>query len=358
MIRNLLLTGLLILSAATAAAKPFTLIVPVAANTGGVNDSNWKSELFFHNAGRVAVPVTLTFHPEIGTPSSASLTVSPRGRISLDDVVGSSFRTSGIGAIEITADEAFSNRLAVHSRLYNLTSNGTLGEDVPALPLGSALVKGDIGVLAGPSDSAASRFNFGIFAAEASTVRWSVIRSDGSEAAVARIAYEAKSHAQYNRGIETLLAVARRDDDTIHASVENGSVFVYGSTIDEITGDPTYVQGVRVREVPSIELVGVDLNDDGTVDVLDANGDGVLDTPLTIVTGKFGNYFRVVARNSHGKQVSYSLAEANRDITFVDGDGRIGWLPSSALNGTSGSLVVRASDGTDTVDITIPVIFR
>ncbi|HXI11949.1 MAG TPA: hypothetical protein VNM92_04810 [Thermoanaerobaculia bacterium] len=358
MTRQFFLAALFALTATALMAEPFTLVVPVAASTPGVNDTNWKSELFFHNAGRIAVPVTLTFHSVTGTASPVSMTLAPRSRVSLDDVVAKTFGSSGIGAIEITADAAFANRLAVHSRLYNLTSNGTLGEDVPAIQSTAGLTRGDIGILAGPSDSAASRFNFGLYAAEASTVTWSVIRRDGTELSSVTVDYETNTHVQYNRGIATLLGLSPQDDDTVHASVMSGSVFVYGSSIDESTGDPTYVHAVRVREEASIQFLGVDLNDDGKLDVLDGDQDGVLDAAVTIVTGKFGNYFRIVARSAKGDAVSYSLLEASRDISFIDAAGRIGWLPSPALSGTNGSLVVRASDGMDSVNLTIPVIFR
>lgn len=354
-----LFASLLFLLAATAVqAESFRLVVPVAANTPGANGTNWKSELTLHNVGRETIPVALSFHYSLGAISNATVSVSPRQRLSIDDVVGSKFGVSGVGAIEISIDQRFAGKLAVHSRSYNLTPKGSLGQDVPALPLSAALVSKDTGVLAGPSDQNSSRFNFGIYTLEPSTVRWSLIRQDGTEAVFTEVTYGTGTQAQYNRGVETLLHSDPKDNDTIHATVQSGSAFVYGSTIDQVNGDPTYIGGFRTRENEGVEFIGIDINDDGIVDIADADGNGVLDAPLTIGTGPFGSFFRVVVSDPEGASVSFSLAEPNRDVRFVDSNGRIGWSPSASLIGKSGVLKLLVNDGSDVTTLTIPVVFR
>lgn len=361
MIKRILATLLTLVAPVAAIAAPSILTIPITSNTPGANGTNWKTEITLHNSGRQMLPVTLTFRGSDGAfaiDENRELSIAPRGRLSLDDVVGSLFGRTGIGAIEIATDERFASKLAVHARVYNLTPDGSLGQDVPALPVTATLTSGDTGVLAGPSDRLAARFSFGVYTVDPATLEWRLLRSDGSLAASVERSYSAREHVQYVRGIETLLGAVPADGDIVHAVVRSGKLFLFGSAVDEKNGDPTYVQGIRTRENLAIELVGIDTNDDGTVDLFDANRDGVLDATLTIVAGRFGNFFRIVASDPEGAVITFALSEANRDVALLDGNGKIAWNPSVSLIGTSGSLKVKASDGIDQVELTLPVVFR
>jgi hypothetical protein len=46
------------------------------------------------------------------------------------------------------------------------------------------------------------------------------------------------------------------------------------------------------------------------------------------------------------------------DAQFIDEVGTVQWVPGANLKGTSGSLTVRVSDGTDESDLIIPVVFQ
>jgi len=361
MIKRILATLLTLVAPVAAIAAPSILTIPITANTPGANGANWKTEMTLHNSGRQMLPVTLTFRGPDGAsaiPQMNELSVPPRSRLSLDDVVGNLFGRTAIGAIEIATDERFASKLAVHARVYNLTPNGSLGQDVPALPVAATLTSGDTGVLAGPSDRFAARFSFGVYAVDPATVEWRLLRSDGRFAASVERSYSVREHVQYNRGIQSLLGAAPADGDIVHAVVRSGKLFLFGSAIDEKNGDPTYVQGIRTRENLAVELVGIDIGDDGTVDVLDANRDGVLDAPLAISIGRFGNYFRIVATDPEGTPITFSLTESRVDVAFLDANGKVAWNPSANLIGTSGTLKVTASDGIDQVELTIPAVFR
>ena len=66
----------------------------------------------------------------------------------------------------------------------------------------------------------------------------------------------------------------------------------------------------------------------------------------------------MIAIDPEGQELTYSLVNASTDVQLIDEMGTIQWVPSSSLRGTSGSLTVRVSDGTDDSDLIIPVIFN
>ena len=85
---------------------------------------------------------------------------------------------------------------------------------------------------------------------------------------------------------------------------------------------------------------------------------GVLDEPITVATASFPNYFRIIATDPEGQDLTFSLVNAPADASLVDDIGTVQWLPAGNLKGTSGSLTVRVSDGTDNSDLIIPVLFQ
>lgn len=340
-----------LLIAAFAFAAP-TLIVPVTGSTAGGGGATWEGEMTFHNAGLQPATLSLTFHPAAGAPATASLTLAPRSTVTRTNAVRELFGIEeGIGAIVI--ESSGNATLAITSRIVNRMGN--FGQDVPVLPATELLRAGSTGVLNGPADPHNGRFNFGVFAWEHSQIEWQLIRADGTLAASVIRVYPEGSQVQHNAGVSALFEVEPAANDSVQARIHEGAVIVYGSIVDVRSGDPTWVPGIRTREELASAFVGVDLDEDGTVDVTDANGDGTLDSPIVLYTGMFPTFFRVVLT---GEELSLSLTESRSDVTLVDQAGTIQAWPSAALKGTTGSIVVRASDGVATADFIIPVIYR
>ncbi|MGA7613984.1 MAG: hypothetical protein WBX15_02280 [Thermoanaerobaculia bacterium] len=353
-----LITLALCFATASAFAATATYTLPAAGTGAGAAGSDWHTELILHNAGNQPLQATLTWHDQNGPGGVFTTTIDPRATQSFADVVATQLGvTSGTGAITVETDAVFAQKLAISARIFNRTSGGDLGQDVPALDSGAALTKGDTGIITGPTDIAASRFNFGIYAADASTVEWTLLRKDGTEAASVTKDYEAGTQIQYNGGVETLLDATAENDDVIHANVQSGRLFLYGSVVDQMSGDPTWVGAGRTRENLPVQFLGVDVNHDGIIDATDANGDGVLDQPVDVYTAFFPNFLRVLVADPEGQPVTLSIVSPTQDIRIVE-DNLVQWYPGSILKGTSGKLVIAANDGTDTVNLTIPVNFK
>jgi hypothetical protein len=339
------------------AASATTLIVPASGTGPGANGSHWQTELTLHNTSASTVTATLTFHDAAGAAGTSAINVAPRATVAIADVVASRFgRESATGAIEITFDSAFAQKLSVASRTFNKTSGGEFGQDIPAVDAATAPAAGNTIVLDGPSSSTDARFNFGVYAVSAATVKWDLLRADGSIAASKEVTYAAGSQNQYNDGITTLFNSSSQNNDTVHAVVTSGRALAYGSAVNNASGDPTYVPGLIAHPDLRINFVGVSFGDTGSIDIADANHDGVLDRAMDIQTGSWPIAFRVVVNSSTG--ATFELVNPPNDVKLFDAHGGIVWTPSASTSGTSTTLTLRVTADGSTEIITIPVNLR
>lgn len=358
MLKSIAIAAALTLTTGLAAAQTIDRVVPVAGTGPGANGSQWQSELTLHNVSIKPITATLGFHTSEGLIDTASVEVAPRSTVSIEDVVRTRFSVAaGTGAITIDTDDALRGKLVVTSLTINRSPGGDFGQDIPALDADSALGVGDLGVIPGPSSALDSRFNFGLFTAEETTIEWRLVRKDGTAAASVELTYEAGVQLQYNGGVDTLFGATPADNDVVHALVKSGNVWIYGSIVNQMTGDPSYVPGTRSRENFAPELLGIDIERDGTIDIFDADHDGVLDETIDVATANFPAYFRVLAADAEGDAYTLEIL-SNVGASFVDDLGTVYFAPSGSLKGTTGALVIRASDGRDHSDFTIPVRYR
>jgi hypothetical protein len=352
-----------LIAAAAVAVVPFTtqaatLIVPAAGTGPGANSSHWQSELTLHNASPRAATLAISFHRGDTVLGPVQVVLPARQTVSTSDIVHTQFGLdSATGAIVIGVDDREAKSLAVTSRTFNTSAEGEFGQDIPAVDAAAALNAGDIAALSGPSSIATNRFNFGLYVTEAASIDWQLVRANGTVAATKNVAYAAGTHAQYNSGIETLLGAAPQNNDTVHANVRSGRAIFYGSVING-TGDPTFIPGIRTREDILIQLTGVDLDENGSVDLRDNNDDGILDAPVQIIRSLFPNYFRVLAKGEFGEAVTFEVVSGPGDIRLLDDRGTLIVIAGADVTGSTGQIVLKATTGTSTQLITIPVVFR
>ena len=341
------------------AASAATFIVPAAGSASGANGSRWKSELTLHNSGPLELTATVRYQSGTSTSEAVAFNVPARGTKSIDDIVNTSFHREGsIGALIVDVADRDAARLALASRTYNLSPSGEFGQDIPPVSTAGAAQPGDVNVLAGPSSAVNYRFNFGVFAVAASTVKWELVRADGTIAATHEVSYAANEHAQYNDGVRSLLGADAQNNDTIHAAVTNGRAIFYGSAVNGATGDPTFVPSVKTRDTIRINFVGIDVDENGSVDLADANHDGVLDSSLEVQTSMFPNIFRVVAAGEFGETVTLEILSAPTGGALLITSDTIQMGAPGDLKGTSGELLVRATAQGGSSVLTIPIKFK
>jgi len=341
------------------AASAASFIIPAAGTGPGANGSQWQSEITLHNVSSVATTATLTYHDAAGSSDAVAIALPAHATTSIADVVKTKFgRQAGTGAIEVALPDADFARVAVTSRTFNSSPAGEFGQDIPAIKASDAAAAGDLAVLAAPSSVSTYRFNFGLYTVADANVTWELVRADGTVAAQKELSYTAGTQIQYASGVSSLFGSDAKNDDAIQATVTKGSAIFYGSAVNNASGDPSYVPSVKTRPEIRINFEGVDLDENGTVDIKDADRDGVLDQSIDLFTNQgFPNYFRIVAAGEHGEPATFELLDAV-DAQLIDANGTVSMAPSAALHGQSGSLKVRITAGGTTAVVTLPLNYR
>jgi hypothetical protein len=341
------------------AASAATIVIPAAGTGPGASGSQWQSELTIHNAAPRTATVAVTFHQGRNVLGPVNVTLQARETQSIADVVRQKFGlTAATGALVLEAEDRVARSIAVTSRTFNTSATGEFGQDIPAIDVNDAARAGDLAILPAPSDVETSRFNFGLYAVEATSVTWQVIRANGTVAATKNAVYAAGEHVQYGFGVATLLDTNPADNDTVSARVTSGKAIFYGSSVN-VTGDPTFVPGVRTRDDVIINFAGVDLDENGTVDIADANKDGVLDAPIEVITSMFPDYFRIVATGEFGETLTYEIVKSPATKSdILDANGTVRLIAAGDLRNTAGEVQVKIKAGTAETIVTIPVKFQ
>ncbi|HKO57968.1 MAG TPA: hypothetical protein VJ276_19025, partial [Thermoanaerobaculia bacterium] len=289
------------------AASAATYIVPAAGTGPGANNSHWQSELTLHNLALRTLTVDIAFHDTNGASDAVSVDIPSQSTIALADIVKTKFgRESATGGLSIEVADLDAKKLAIASRTFNTSDAGEFGQDIPAAAINDAAAPGDVDVLAGPSSVNDYRFNFGVFAVSELRVQWQLLRADGTVAGSRTETYGAGTQRQFNGGVQALFNAAPQNSDTVRARVESGRGLFYGSSVNQRTGDPTYVPGVRAREEVALTL-GIDVGADGRVDIGDNDHDGVLDTNLDVRPSFFPTTFRVVATGRENVKPTFEI---------------------------------------------------
>jgi hypothetical protein len=256
--------------------KPESLIIPAVGHAAGLN-SQWQSDVRLSNISAQPVNYLLFFTPSgqagTGTVKQASVTVSPGSTVALDDVVKSWFGigadgASATGQLEIrpqsnaittTSSSSLANGSSLlagtvaSSRTYNLSSSGTFGQFVPAVAYARFAGKGEPLSLQQVSQSSQFRTNIGVAegAGEAATVRFSVFSNDGTLLGQWDEALQPGEQRQYDQIIGQKGLTLEGGRVEIEVVSDTGKVTAYASTVDNQTGDPTFITPVNRKSVPA-----------------------------------------------------------------------------------------------------------
>lgn len=206
----------------------------------------WVSDLRVFNAGSEPTPATITFFPA-GNPAGAvsrELTLDAGEIEVLDNVLAELFgqpSDSG-GAIAISTPQ--DAPLTVTARTYNQTANGTYGQYIPGVTPAESVGLGDRALqLLQLEQSSRFRTNIGVVetSGQPATVEMRITIPDSITTPVVTIPLAGNEFRQIplsSFGITDAVYNARVSVKVIEG---NGRVTAYGSAIDEITQDPTYV---------------------------------------------------------------------------------------------------------------------
>lgn len=229
------------------------LVIPAVAHTSGAANSLWRSDVRIFNTavagsdgddqggGGTTASVKVSFYPANvanGTPQTKIFAVGPQEVLALDDILQSSF-SGASGALRFESNQP----LFVASRTYNQSSDGTFGQDIPAIGLDQALTAGNAARFSGLT-SRGYRTNVGLFNAgsTAADLVLELRANDGTSAGKKTLHLDANTMTQVNDVFAFVGATA--DSGTLTLAATGGSVLAYASVIDNSSGDPVYVPGV------------------------------------------------------------------------------------------------------------------
>ncbi|MFI5165188.1 MAG: WD40 repeat domain-containing protein [Thermoanaerobaculales bacterium] len=229
-------------------AAPYTYVawVPVASHNGGINNSQWRSDLGLLNAATATATAQVKFFGSSGVVGSTTY-VSPLVQSILTDVVGQ-LPASGSGAIEVISDQP----IRVTARTYNQVSstascypNGAQGQDYPALATADGLSATQSAYLAGLVENTATyRCNIGLVNTGTANamVLVELFSGDGTKLGEYPVSLTPGQWAQETQPFFSKAEQTAMDRGYAKITVQTGSgVFGFASLINNITNDPTTV---------------------------------------------------------------------------------------------------------------------
>jgi len=253
-----------------------TIVIPAVSHANGV-DSQWQSDIRLANPSQVPQTYEITFTPS-GTDVSTTevhqttIEIDPGDTTAIDDIVNTWYGfgplNDGVnGALQITPIDGKGNPLAVlprlvvlaSSRTYDVTSNGSLGQYIPAIPI-SAFVGQSLDPthpaklsLQQIAESPDFRTNVGILEAsgQPASVLINIFDSVGH---VLKSSIPISLAAGEHRQMNSFLAqqgITNLSDGRLEISVisPTGKVNAYASVVDNHTNDPLVVSAVQPTAV-------------------------------------------------------------------------------------------------------------
>lgn len=242
MMRNLLLTGILLLCAISAAAQeaPATVsvLVPIVGSVVGVNDVHWKTDVALYNDARESLFVALQLPTAPDQPVIA-FTLPPGAMQQFTDVIGQAFGMER--ALSPLIVETMGKRsVRISANIY-----GIHGTDVTApepVPISYTDLSFPLQTLSGLSFSDLFRTNIGLVNLNdsAATFTLALQRVAGRNIAVTRVTIPASSVS--HMPIQSLFPLITKGDDfTIVVEMSGQNTSVYASVIDNATSDARFI---------------------------------------------------------------------------------------------------------------------
>ncbi|HYH07834.1 MAG TPA: matrixin family metalloprotease [Thermoanaerobaculia bacterium] len=264
-----------------AAAPEGTLIIPAVAHADGIG-TRFQSDVRIANASSDAITYELTYTPsrangtEVG--KKTTLTIGPNENKGLDDIVKAWYgagvlNEAGLGTLEIRP-LGNANPLATFasSRTYAISSNGTLGQFIPALGLdkfvgsiaADPLAKISLQQIA---NSTLYRTNLGFVEGTGTAVTYRATLRDAQNNILKTVERTLPAYGHEQTSLEGVFGAIAVNDGRVEVEVvSGGKVTAYASVIDNQTSDPLLVFPVQAAKIAAQHFVvpGVAELDNGT----------------------------------------------------------------------------------------------
>lgn len=219
-----------------------TRIIPVAGSVPGSFGAYFKTSVQLYNPKSSAVSGKLVFHTQAvsGSSSDPSLAYSiPAGKtLSYPDLLPAMGIASGLGSADIVADAGSAFPVTLVRVFNDAGAAGTTGLALEPMAPSDALQNGETGVLIAPADTR-FRLNIGVRTlAQGVTMNLTVRNKDGAVVKTVTKSFDPTFFRQIGSS-EMLEGFVLTGGETITVQITSGSAFVYGSTTDNTTQDPS-----------------------------------------------------------------------------------------------------------------------
>jgi PKD repeat protein len=219
------------------------MILPAVGHLPGVGGTYWRSDVTIYNTSSSTMNIGLRYFAAGNDNSNATtrnVSIAAGRTVVLADVLQQFGISNGSGALELSWSNGISP--IVTSRTYTTASNGgTYGQSIdPAAAFGSDMY------VVGLRSDASFRSNVGFVndGSQPISVSLTLIASSGAPVATGFITLPPKSQSQYAlSSIFPNVSVANLGGVTLQAHSDSGTLFAYGSMIDNASGDPVFFAG-------------------------------------------------------------------------------------------------------------------
>ncbi|HKR63109.1 MAG TPA: hypothetical protein VJZ00_05200, partial [Thermoanaerobaculia bacterium] len=249
---------------------PDALIIPAVAHADGIN-SKFESDVRVSNTSPQLMKYQLTFTPSGSNGLSAgkqtTFSIDPGKTIALDDVLKGMFGTGGgsaVGTLEIrpltqtttsTSSAALSGLANLvtfaSSRTFNVASNGTFGQYIPAVPYANFVGRSALLSLQQIAQSDRYRTNLGLLegSGDPASLLVKVFGETGQKLTEFPVTLAGGEHTQLN-GFLAQHGVNSLGDGRVEIEVlsSTGKVTAYASVLDNQTSDPLLVTPVTLTD--------------------------------------------------------------------------------------------------------------
>jgi hypothetical protein len=210
--------------------------------------ARWRTDVQVLNAGDAAATATIAFFPGgASVPSqTVNVTIEPGKIQTLDNIIPNLFGQSNVGgAIQVTT--ATDSQLVITGRTYDQREEGSYGQFMSAVTEDEAIGLGDRGVqILQMEQSSNIRSNLGIVEVTGKAVRveLSAFPAESRVTPRVEVTLQPNEFRQFNQVLKSLNA-----GTTYNARVSlrvvggDGKIVAYGSAVDNLTQDPTYIPG-------------------------------------------------------------------------------------------------------------------
>jgi len=209
--------------------------------------AHWKSDVRIYNAGATRTDATLTYYPQgaPGSPRATTISIDPGETKAINDFIATEFPMTGTAG-SLVVSTASSSSLVASARTYTDqgAGKGTYGQFIPAVtPATSTSLGGPTLQVLQLEASDQFRSNIGLVetSGKTATVEVSVVLPDSRVTPKTTYTLAANEFRQISLGVDFAFTNVYNVRVAVRVTSGNGKVTAYGSVIDAVTQDPTYV---------------------------------------------------------------------------------------------------------------------